>query len=244
VTEGKWAENASPLELLGYLSRTRRAGPSPRKFRLVGCACLRHIPRLLGDQRLVEAIDVTERYADGVADPKELRAAQHAASLACHEIGQRSQGVEPQVSRSEVSAAAAVHSLAAVPRRADGERRLSRRSAKGALFHAVEAVKYREEIATSAVTAGSREREYQCLLVRDIFGNPFRPVSFDPRWRTSDTVALARGIYEDRAVDRFPLLADALMDAGCNDEQVVGHCRSEGPHVRGFWVVDLVLGKE
>jgi hypothetical protein len=84
----------------------------------------------------------------------------------------------------------------------------------------------------------------QAELVRDIFGNPFRPVAFDPRWRTEDTVGLARGIYEDRAFDRLPLLADALMDAGCADEQVLSHCKSEGPHVRGCWVVDLVLDKE
>ena len=57
-------------------------------------------------------------------------------------------------------------------------------------------------------------------------------------------LGLARGIYEDRAFDRLPLLADALMDAGCADEQILAHCRSEGPHVRGCWVVDLVLGKE
>jgi hypothetical protein len=81
-------------------------------------------------------------------------------------------------------------------------------------------------------------------LLRDIFGNPFRPVSFDPRWRTTDVRALARSIYEDRAFGRLPVLADALMDAGCADEQVLGHCRSEGPHVRGCWVVDLALGKE
>jgi hypothetical protein len=81
-------------------------------------------------------------------------------------------------------------------------------------------------------------------LIRDIFGNPFRPVAFDPRWRTADAVGLARGIYEDRAFDRLPLLADALMDAGCADEQVLSHCRSDGPHVRGCWVVDLVLSKE
>jgi hypothetical protein len=82
-----------------------------------------------------------------------------------------------------------------------------------------------------------------CWL-RCLLGNPFRPVVFDPRWRTADAVGLARGIYEERAFDRLPLLADALMDAGCADEQVLSHCRSEGPHVRGCWVVDLVLGKE
>jgi len=80
--------------------------------------------------------------------------------------------------------------------------------------------------------------------IREIFGNPFRPVAIDPRWRTSDVVGLAGAIYEDRAFDRMPVLADALMDAGCADEQVIGHCRGQGPHVRGCWVVDLVLGKE
>jgi len=69
-------------------------------------------------------------------------------------------------------------------------------------------------------------------------------LTFDPRWRTSDVVDVARGIYEDKAFERMPILADALMDAGCEDEQIIGHCRGEGPHVRGCWVVDLVLGKE
>lgn len=58
----------------------------------------------------------------------------------------------------------------------------------------------------------------------DIAANPFRPVSFDPRWRTSDVVDVARGIYEDKAFERMPILADALMDAGCEDEQIIGHC--------------------
>jgi hypothetical protein len=84
----------------------------------------------------------------------------------------------------------------------------------------------------------------QAELVREVVGNPFRPVAIDPRWRTEDVRDLARGIYEDRAFDRLPLLADALMDAGCDDEQVLTHCRSEGPHVRGCWVLDLVLEKE
>ena len=60
--------------------------------------------------------------------------------------------------------------------------------------------------------------------LQEVFGNPFRPVSFDPRWRTSDVVDVARGIYEDKAFERMPILADALMDAGCEDEQIIGHC--------------------
>jgi hypothetical protein len=81
-------------------------------------------------------------------------------------------------------------------------------------------------------------------VVRDIFGNPFRPVSLDPMWLTSTVVALARGIYEDRAFDRIPILADALQDAGCDNNDILNHCRDEKQvHVRGCWVVDLVLGK-
>jgi hypothetical protein len=90
------------------------------------------------------------------------------------------------------------------------------------------------------------EREYdqQRALLRDIFGNPFRPVTLDPRWLTSDVVALAQGIYADRAFDRLPILADALQDAGCEQEDILTHCREpQLTHVRGCWVVDLVLGK-
>jgi hypothetical protein len=81
-------------------------------------------------------------------------------------------------------------------------------------------------------------------VVKDVVGNPFRPVTFDPRWRTSDVVGLAKAIYDDKAFERMPILADALMDAGCEDEVIIAHCRGDGPHVRGCWVVDLVLGKE
>jgi hypothetical protein len=81
------------------------------------------------------------------------------------------------------------------------------------------------------------------VLLRDIFGNPFRPVAFDPTWRTGTAVELARGMYEAREFAAMPILADALQDAGCDNEDVLTHCRGPGPHVRGCWVVDLVLGK-
>lgn len=83
----------------------------------------------------------------------------------------------------------------------------------------------------------------QDFIFRDIVGDPMNPVEFDLRWRTSDVVGLARGIYEERAFARLPILADALMDAGCEDERTISHCRSDGPHVRGCWIVDLVLGQ-
>ncbi|MCE9566641.1 MAG: hypothetical protein K8U57_31850 [Planctomycetes bacterium] len=84
-----------------------------------------------------------------------------------------------------------------------------------------------------------------CSLIRDIFGNPFRPVVFDAAWRTDTAVSLAKHIYEARDFSAMPILADALQDAGCEHADILTHCRDESlTHVRGCWVVDLVLGKE
>jgi len=81
-------------------------------------------------------------------------------------------------------------------------------------------------------------------ILRDIFGNPFRPVAFDPEWRTSTAVALAKQMYDARDFGAMPILADALQDAGCENEDVLNHCRdANGVHVRGCCIVDLVLGK-
>ncbi len=81
-------------------------------------------------------------------------------------------------------------------------------------------------------------------LLHDIFGNPFRPVAFDPRWQTSTAVGLARTMYDARDFGAMPILADALQDAGCEDDAILNHCRDpQQVHVRGCWVVDLVLGK-
>jgi hypothetical protein len=79
-------------------------------------------------------------------------------------------------------------------------------------------------------------------LLRCIAGDPFRPAAFDARWRTPDAVALARAAHDGRAFDGMPVLADALMDAGCTDERVLAHLRDPGPHARGCWVLDAVLG--
>jgi len=81
-------------------------------------------------------------------------------------------------------------------------------------------------------------------IIRDIFGNPFRPVAFNPAWRTSTAVAIAQGMYESRDFSAMPILADALQDAGCDHDDILTHCRdASGVHVRGCWVVDHVLGK-
>ncbi|HJZ57133.1 MAG TPA: hypothetical protein VKE74_19340 [Gemmataceae bacterium] len=80
-------------------------------------------------------------------------------------------------------------------------------------------------------------------ILRDVFGNPFRPITLDPSWLTITVVALARQMYDTRDFTSMPILADALQDAGCEHPDILGHCRGPGPHVRGCWVVDLLLGK-
>jgi hypothetical protein len=94
---------------------------------------------------------------------------------------------------------------------------------------------------------GKNGSHYQRFLVqtfREIFGNPFRPVTFSPSWRTSDVLLLARGIYAEKAFDRMPILADALQDAGCDSEPILDHLRDpHATHVRGCWALDLVLDK-
>ncbi len=86
-----------------------------------------------------------------------------------------------------------------------------------------------------------------CELLRCIFGNPFRPAAVDPawlHWNSGTVLRLATAIYHDCAFERLPVLADALEEAGCTDAAILDHCRGPGPHVRGCWVVDLLLGKE
>ncbi len=89
----------------------------------------------------------------------------------------------------------------------------------------------------------SLEKVEQVRLIRDIFSNPFRPIAADSAWLTPAVIAIAAAIYAERAFDRLPVLADALEEAGCTNADVLLHCRQPGEHVRGCWVVDLMLGK-
>jgi hypothetical protein len=88
------------------------------------------------------------------------------------------------------------------------------------------------------------EKGAHARIIRDIFGNPFRPLVVDPAWLIPTVTTLARIIYDDRAFEQMPDLADALEAAGCDNEEVLAHCRGPGEHVRGCWVVDLLLGRE
>jgi hypothetical protein len=93
---------------------------------------------------------------------------------------------------------------------------------------------------------GIRQRQAElAVALRCITGNPFRPVHFSPEWRTTTAVSLARTMYDAHDFSAMPILADALQDAGCDNDDILSHCRdATATHVRGCWVVDLVLDKE
>ncbi len=162
-------------------------------------------------------MEIAELFADGNATKKELKDAARAASRAAEDSD------EPDIWK--------------------------RYRSERALIVAKQAASDSRNVRFAAVNSADlaphpkAERIQQSHLLRDIFGNPFRPIAVDPTWLTSTAVGLARGIYDDRAFDRLPILADALQDAGCENSDILAHCRGDGPHVRGCWVVDLVLGK-
>ena len=88
-----------------------------------------------------------------------------------------------------------------------------------------------------------KDASLQVTLLRDLFGNPYQPTSLDPTWLSPTVINVARSIYADHAFGDLPILADALLDAGCDNETLLDHCRSAGSHIRGCWIVDLVLEK-
>ena len=123
----------------------------------------------------------------------------------------------------------------------------------GAAWNAVSEI--RSAIRANAFQANaSTESTGQTTLIREVFGNPCRPTSLDPAWLTwhGGTIRkLALSAYEDRELPsghldthHLAVLADALEDAGCTDPDLLGHCRGPGPHVRGCWVIDLLLGRK
>lgn len=90
-----------------------------------------------------------------------------------------------------------------------------------------------------------KEKGPHSAIIRDVFGNPFRPAApMNPSLLTPHVLAIAGEIYKARAFERMPELGHALCDAGCTDKQILGHCEQEWLHCRGCHVVDLLLGKE
>jgi hypothetical protein len=197
--------------------RFARDRMTDRKLRLFAVACCRRLLGVAAEADDQAALAAIERFTDGEVGAAELRAA--AARAVCPSVAE---AAGPQA-----GAAAA---------RASATARTDRATAGGDPTH--------PKGVGDFYAAELGEGRAQCQLLRDLCGNPFRPVMIDPSWRTADVLGLAGGIYADGAFDRLPILADALQDAGCNSGPLLDHCRGPGPHVRGCWVVDLVLGKE
>jgi hypothetical protein len=227
MAEFDWATATDPEEMLRRLKRGHR--PTSRKLRLFACACCREGWHLLSDPRLRTAVEVAERFEDGLEDVEALNAAERAAEIAYH--GDRFVEEECDPSTPEEWAAAAVCIL-------------SQRSFPSGPEDADE-VAHRVALALSPDQdePDSEVRAVQAALLRDVLGQPDRIRPLQASWRTASVVALAKEIYDDRAFDRLPILADALEDTVCDDSEVLNHCRSVGRHVRGCWVLDLVLGK-
>jgi hypothetical protein len=205
------------------------SGAGERKFRLFYISLCQPFRHLMTNPRSLRSVEVGELYADGLVQEDRRIECFRPAKAVVEEALQRL-GAESEPPPGFVAAVLA--QLACLPIPDDADTAVQAID-EFALLCRLTGVKSLEECRASVVK-----------IVRDIFGNPFRPVAFAPEWRTADALSLAAGIYADRAFDRLPILADALMDAGCDSEEILAHCRSEGPHVRGCWVVDLVLGKQ
>ena len=220
MTEAEWLACGDPGQLLAHLE----GKASERKLRLFAVACCQYCRqlRLNNDQR--DALDVGARFADSEATEEELAEAHRKADGFVTELYTR------MSSEDGIRRIAEAYTVATAIRPATTDSDMHTRAAI-VTFWIERAV-------------GPDHNPQLADLLRDIFGNPFRPAAFDPAWRTGTVLALATQMYESRDFGAMPILADALQDAGCTSEDVLNHCRdAHATHVRGCWVVDLVLGK-
>jgi hypothetical protein len=230
MTEQEWLTCTDPTPMLVFLWEK----PSERKMRLFAVACCRRIWHLLIDKRSREAVEVAERYPDGGATDEELETASLAAEAVWDADMKRAakEGKWDRRSRLPYYGASAAAYNVAIPL---------------GWWGAAPAFRPPDEIARETVPDTGAEGAAQCVLLWDIFGNPFRPVVINPSWLAWNdemVVKLAQAIYDERAFDRLPVLADALEEAGCTNRDILNHCRQPAVHVRGCWAVDLLLGKE
>jgi hypothetical protein len=229
VDEATWHTSTRLYELLGYLGERL----SDRKRRLFAVACCRRFAHQLDDPRSRHALDVAERYARGQAgEPERLLAEEDAFEAHVQMRESRRDPCSPVVWSRQ--AELLTHSTALTLTRG--------------IFYAQDAADY-SRWSLSAAGRGYRTEEdeeaVQCRLLREIVGSPFWRVTVEPAWRQYNDGAayhLAHWIDEQGDHDSLPILGDALEEAGCTDEVLLAHCREPGGHLRGCWVVDLVLG--
>jgi hypothetical protein len=216
MTEQEWLTCANPQRMREFL----RDKSSERKLQLLALACCRRIEPLLPNEQSKAVINALERYIEGQSTAEGLAEARRIAAESYFD----------EMTKANDLAFAAVVMM--------GD------SVVDTMMTAAEATAW-VKVGTPDAISELEERE-QANLLRDIFGNPFRPTVVAGSvlaWNDECIVHLAKGIYEERAFDRLPILAGALEEAGCTDADILNHCRQPGEHVRGCWVVDLLLGK-
>jgi hypothetical protein len=226
MTEAEWLACEEPGKLLSFVHEK----VTDRKLRLFATACCWRVWALLTDKRSRIAVRKLEEYADDLGNHRLRRDAYNIAHPAFRDLGSSSWNASVAAACVVVSAAYPL----VPPQLRDPDNVLHN------LFG------YLEGNLARALDIDAHGRcQLEANIIRELLGTPFRPVTFDPAWRTSDAVALATGIYEERAFDRMPILADALQDAGCDNDDILNHLRDpHATHVRGCWALDLVLGKE
>jgi hypothetical protein len=226
MTEGEWVSCADPQPMLEFLRVLRGKGTS-RRYRLFACGCCQRIRQLHDNELCRVAVAAAERFADGLTSEQELESACQAAAQTWPRNAGETNRAAILVCHGELLYRD--HGASTAAQVADAASRAVSMRAKKAQRHS-------EEVG---------ERCAQASILRCTFGAlPFRPITLDSAWLTSNVVSLANTLYEERAFERLPILADALEDAGCDNADILNHCREPGVHVRGCWVVDLVLGRE
>ncbi len=223
MTEAEWLSCPDPNPMLYHLCERKDCDRRIRLFMIVCCRFVWRVTAKRVRSAVKDIVTTAERYADGQATEEDLRAAVAAGP------GPDWDATSPFVSTGRFE------DLAIVAMYSSGE------AAEIAAF--ADAYPSDDRGDPAWLAAYAAERAIQAGVLRDIFGNPFRPVSLEPAWLTPDVVALARTIYDEWEFDRMPLLGDALEGAGCDDPDILAHCRSQAEHVRGCWVVDAILGK-
>jgi hypothetical protein len=229
TSERTWLTTTTP----GSLLRTLRGKRLPRQRRLFAVACCRRVLDRLADPASRRAVEVAESFADGAVDREALQAAHDAAQGVAQQLFAR-------VQRSSRVAEAAAWDAWRLAYAAQGTCSASRLEVPSEAV-----IKWATHVSAAR---GAEEKQAHCHLIRDIFGNPFRPwPALDQAWLVWDggTVArLARAAYDERAFERLPVVADALEEAGCTDPDLLGHLRATTPHARGCWALDLLLGMD
>jgi hypothetical protein len=248
MTEAEWVTSTDPAPMLQFL----RGRASDRKLRLFAVACCRRVWHLIIDERSRRAIEAAEDGVDEDARLVRTTGAREEASMAVGEIARRVAGARTPAERVRVhmqtkaaGAALAVLNQSSVWGIATGADLAALRAARAAAV----ATKYAARVSGRAGRPTAKtERAKQCGLLRDIFGLlPFRPVTVHPDVLACNdqlVVRLAQSIYDERRWAELGILHDALLDAGCGEQEVLDHCKGPGPHSRGCWILDVLLNKE